>query len=79
MTDADRRASCRELFKMFDTFPLASKFLLSSLSFVVDSMVLAQDTDIISTFQILTSVNIKQDITILVFSYLITFQTISKV
>jgi hypothetical protein len=35
---AKRRASCMELFKKFNILPLASEFLLSLLSFVVDSM-----------------------------------------
>jgi hypothetical protein len=38
MTGAKRRASCRELFKKCNILPLASEFLLSLLSFVVDNM-----------------------------------------
>jgi hypothetical protein len=38
MAGAKRRASCRELFKKFNILPLASEFLLSILSFVVDNM-----------------------------------------
>jgi hypothetical protein len=33
-----RRVFCRELFKKFNILPLASEFLLSLLSFVVDNM-----------------------------------------
>jgi hypothetical protein len=35
---AERRVSCRELLKKFNILPLASEFLLSVLSFVVDNM-----------------------------------------
>jgi hypothetical protein len=38
MAGAKRRASYRELFKKFNVLPLASEFLLSLLSFVVDNM-----------------------------------------
>jgi hypothetical protein len=38
MAAAKRRASCRDLFKKFNILPLASKFLLSLLSFIVDKM-----------------------------------------
>jgi hypothetical protein len=38
MAGAKRRASCRELFKKCNILPLASEFLLSLLSFVVDNM-----------------------------------------
>jgi hypothetical protein len=38
MAGAKRRASCRELCKKFNILPLASEFLLSLLSFVVDNM-----------------------------------------
>jgi hypothetical protein len=38
MAGAKRRAFCRELFKKFNILPLASEFLLSLLSFVVDNM-----------------------------------------
>jgi hypothetical protein len=38
MAGTKRRVSCRELFKKFNILPLASKFLLSLLSFVVDNI-----------------------------------------
>jgi hypothetical protein len=38
MAGSKRRASYRELFKKFNILPLASKFLLSLLSFVVDNL-----------------------------------------
>jgi hypothetical protein len=38
MAGAKRRASCRELFKKFNILLLASKFLLSLLSFVMDNI-----------------------------------------
>jgi hypothetical protein len=38
MAGANRRACCRELFKKFNVLSLASEFLLSLLSFVVDNM-----------------------------------------
>jgi hypothetical protein len=38
MVGTKRRASCRELFKKFNIFPLASEFLLSLLSFVMDNL-----------------------------------------
>jgi hypothetical protein len=38
MAGTKRRTSCRELFKKFNIFPLASEFLLSLLSFVVDNL-----------------------------------------
>jgi hypothetical protein len=38
MAGTKRKASCRELFKKFNILPLASKFLLSLLSFVVDNL-----------------------------------------
>jgi hypothetical protein len=38
MAGAKRRVSCRELFKKFNILPLASEFLLSLLSFVVDNI-----------------------------------------
>jgi hypothetical protein len=38
MAAIKRRASCTELFKKFNILPLASKFLLSLLLFVMDSM-----------------------------------------
>jgi hypothetical protein len=38
MGGTKRRASCRELFKKFNILPLASKFLLPLLSFVVDNI-----------------------------------------
>jgi hypothetical protein len=37
MAAAKRTATCRELFKMFNIIPLASKFLLSLPSFVADN------------------------------------------
>jgi hypothetical protein len=37
MVGTKRRASCRELFKKFNILPLASEFLLSLLSFVVEN------------------------------------------
>jgi hypothetical protein len=37
MAGTRRRASCRGLFKKFNILPLASEFLLSLLSFVVDN------------------------------------------
>jgi hypothetical protein len=37
MAAAKWKASCRELFKKFNILPLATKFLLSLLSFVVDN------------------------------------------
>jgi hypothetical protein len=37
MAGAKRRASCRKLFKKFSILPLASEFLFSLLSFVVDN------------------------------------------
>jgi hypothetical protein len=67
-----RRASCRELLKKFSILPLASKFLLSLLSFVVDNTeTFHTNSDIhnISTryrhnlmCQTLTSVNIKKEL-----------------
>jgi hypothetical protein len=39
MVATKRRASYKELFKKFNILPLASKFLLSLLLFVVDNMV----------------------------------------
>jgi hypothetical protein len=38
MAGANRRACCRELFKKFNVLSLASEFLLSLLSSVVDNM-----------------------------------------
>jgi hypothetical protein len=38
MAGTKRGASCRELFKKFNILPLANKFLLSLLSFVVDNI-----------------------------------------
>jgi hypothetical protein len=38
MAGTKRRASCRKLFKKFNILPLASEFLLSLLSFVVDNI-----------------------------------------
>jgi hypothetical protein len=38
MAGAKRRAPCRELFNKFNILPLASEFLLSLLSFIVDNM-----------------------------------------
>jgi hypothetical protein len=38
MAGVKRRVSCRELLKKFTMLPLASEFLLSLLSFVVDNM-----------------------------------------
>jgi hypothetical protein len=38
MAATKRIASCRELLKKFNILPLASEFLLSLLSFVVDNM-----------------------------------------
>jgi hypothetical protein len=38
MAGVKRRVSCRELFKKFNIFPLASGFLPSLLSFVVDNL-----------------------------------------
>jgi hypothetical protein len=38
MANTKRRASCRELFKKCNILPLASEFLLSLLSFVVDNL-----------------------------------------
>jgi hypothetical protein len=38
MAGVKRRVSYRELFKKFNILPLASEFLLSLLSFVVDNM-----------------------------------------
>jgi hypothetical protein len=37
MAGTKRRASCRELFKKFNILPLASEFLLSLSSFVVEN------------------------------------------
>jgi hypothetical protein len=37
MAGTKRRASCRELFKKFNILPIASEFLLSLSSFVVDN------------------------------------------
>jgi hypothetical protein len=37
MAGANRRVSCRELFKKFNILPLVSEFLLSILSFFVDN------------------------------------------
>jgi hypothetical protein len=42
MAGTKRRASCRELFKKFNILPLASEFLLSLLSFVVDNLEIFQ-------------------------------------
>jgi hypothetical protein len=38
MAGVKRRVFCKELFKKFNILPLASEFLLSLLSFVVDNM-----------------------------------------
>jgi hypothetical protein len=38
MAAANRRASCRGLFKKFNILPLACEFLLSLLSLIVDNM-----------------------------------------
>jgi hypothetical protein len=38
MAGIKRRVSCRELCKKFNMVPLASEFLLSLLSFIVDNM-----------------------------------------
>jgi hypothetical protein len=38
MVGIKKRVSCRELFKKFNTLPLASEFLLSLLLFIVDNM-----------------------------------------
>jgi hypothetical protein len=38
MVGPKRRASCRELVKKFNILPLASQFLLSLLSYVVDNI-----------------------------------------
>jgi hypothetical protein len=38
MAGSKRRASCGELFRKFNILPLASEFLLSLLSFVVDNI-----------------------------------------
>jgi hypothetical protein len=38
MVGVKRRVSCRELFNKFNILPLASAFLFSLLSFVVDNM-----------------------------------------
>jgi hypothetical protein len=38
MSGTKRRASCRELFKKFNILPLASEYLLSLSSFVVDNI-----------------------------------------
>jgi cytochrome c oxidase subunit IV len=84
MADTKRRASCRELFTKFNILALASEFLLSTLSFVVDNFetfqtnsdihnISIQDTD--TTFMCHTpiSVNIKKEFTILELSYSIIF------
>jgi hypothetical protein len=42
MAGTKRRASCRELFKKCNILPLASKFLLSLSSFVVDNIEIFQ-------------------------------------
>jgi hypothetical protein len=46
MASTKMRASCRELFKKFNILPLASKFVLSSLSFVVDNIETFKKTQI---------------------------------
>jgi hypothetical protein len=80
MSGAKRRASCRELFNKFNILPLASEFLLSLSSCVVDNVEKfqtnseVQDTDITSMSQILTSVNIKKEFTNLELSYSIIFK-----
>jgi hypothetical protein len=38
MAGVKRRGSCREIFKKFNILPLASEFLLSLQSFIVDNM-----------------------------------------
>jgi hypothetical protein len=84
MVATKRRASYRELFKKFNILPLASKFLLSLLLFVVDNMErFKTNSDIHSIhtryiyisfmFQTLPSVNIKKEFTILELSYSINF------
>jgi hypothetical protein len=88
MAGAKTRASCRESFKKV-SLPLASKFLLSLLSFVVNNMENFQNNSHIHSkstryrynplFQILTSGNIKKEFPILELSYSINFQQISKV
>jgi hypothetical protein len=71
MAGTKRRASCRELFKKLDILLLASEFLLSLLSFVVDNIETfqtnsdiheVQDTDITFLCQTLTSVNIQKGV-----------------
>jgi hypothetical protein len=51
MTGTKRRASCTELFKKFYILPLASKFLLSLLSFVVDNLETFQTNSDIHNFR----------------------------
>jgi hypothetical protein len=46
MEGTKRRASCRELFKKCNILPLASKFLFSLLSFVVDTEKFQTNSDI---------------------------------
>jgi hypothetical protein len=46
MAGVKRRVPCKELFKKFNILPLASEFLLSLLSFVVDNMEKFQTLDI---------------------------------
>jgi hypothetical protein len=89
MAGTKSRASRRELFKKFNILPLASKFLLSLLSFVVDnietfkqtqiSTIYGQDKDITFMCQTLTSINIKKEFAILELSYSIVLPPLSKV
>jgi hypothetical protein len=80
LTGTKMRASCIKLFMKFNHLPPPSKFLLS-LSSVVDNIEKFQTqisaiyikADTISTCQILTSVNIKEEFTILELCYSVIF------
>jgi hypothetical protein len=87
MASTKRTASFTKSFTRFNILPLASKFLLSLLLFVVDNVeklhtnsdihsVLVQYTYITFMFKTLTPVNIKKEFTILESSYLINFHSV---
>jgi hypothetical protein len=90
MAGAKRRASCRELFKKFNSLPLASEFLLSLLSFVVDNMEKFQTNSDIHSISTRYRYNlhvpnsnlskyIKKEFTTLELSYSVIFQLMSKI
>jgi hypothetical protein len=76
MAGVKRRVPCRELFKKFNILPLASEFLLSLLSFIVDNMKFQTDSDIhrIAYIQGISIISISRMLTPLFIRKVLTMQ-----